>query len=190
METRTTLRISRRGVAGFIAVSLASLALLTLLFVRLVSATNTAANAPAAPLVGHVAPDFTLRVWNGSAGQTIHLADLRGKPVVVNFWASWCAECVEEQPLLQSAWQKYQAQGVVVLGLAYNNQESDGLPFLRQRNVTYPCGVDAGGSAPTDYAVTGVPETVFINRAGVVVYKSTGPVDDGTLDREIQAILK
>lgn len=190
MESRTAVRLSRRSIAGFAAISLASLALLVLLFARLVSATNTAASAPAAPLVGHVAPDFTLTVWNGAAKQTIHLADLRGKPVVVNFWASWCAQCIEEQPLLQQAWSAYQSQGLMILGLAYNNQESDGLPFLRERNVTYPCGVDVGGSAPTDYAVTGVPETVFINRQGVVVYKSIGPVDDGTLDREIQAILK
>ena len=190
METKTALRLSQRSIAGFAIVSLASLALLSLLFVRLVAATSTAASAPSASLVGHQAPDFTLNVWNGAGRETIHLADLRGKPVVVNFWASWCVECVEEQPLLQSAWRTYQPQGVMILGLAYNNQESDGLPFLRQRNVTYPCGVDMGGSAPTDYAVTGVPETVFINRQGIVVYKSTGPVDDGTLNREIQAILK
>ena len=190
METRPAIRLSRRSIVGFSLVSLASLALLILLLVRLVSATATAASAPSASLIGHTAPDFTLRVWNGATTQTIHLADLRGKPVVVNFWASWCADCVAEQPLLQAAWQKYQAQGVVILGLAYENKQSDGLPFLSQHGVTYPCGVDAGNTAPTDYAVTGVPETVFINRQGVVVYKSTGPVDDGMLDREIQAILK
>jgi cytochrome c biogenesis protein CcmG/thiol:disulfide interchange protein DsbE len=166
-----------------------SFALLMLLFIRLVSASAATATAPTSPVVGHPAPDFTVTVWNGAAGKTVRLADLKGKPVVVNFWASWCTDCVEEQSVLQAAWQKYQARGVMFVGIAFRDQQAAGSAFLRQNGVTYPCGPDVAGTAPVDYAVTGVPETVYIDARGVVVSKAVGAVDDGSLDKTIQSLL-
>src|SRR5690242_10171514 len=100
-----TKGLSRNAIIGLALTSLASALLIVLLVVRLVAANNLAAAAPATSLVGHAAPDFTVNVWNGTTGQTIHLANLKGKVVLINFYASWCADCTEEVPLLQQFWQ-------------------------------------------------------------------------------------
>lgn len=177
--------------------------LLVLLLVRLLQAGNVASSAPRFPLVGHAAPTFTVSVWNAASAttgatadatagglQTVQLKSYIGQPVVVNFWASWCEPCAEEQPVVNAAWQKYQSQGVQFLGVAFNDKPADGQTYLHQQGVTYPAGAPSSDTVAVDYSVTGPPETVFINRQGIVVDKITGPIDDGTLDREIQAILK
>jgi cytochrome c biogenesis protein CcmG/thiol:disulfide interchange protein DsbE len=189
MQARTAVGLSRRSIIVFVGTTLASAALLALLFARLVMASNATASAPASPVIGHRAPDFTVTVWNGTAGQQVRLTDLKGRPVVLNFWASWCTDCVEEQAVLQAAWQKYQARGVMFVGIAFRDQQSPGAAFLHTNGVTYPCGPDLAGTAPVDYAVTGVPETVFIDARGIVTSKTVGAVDDGTLDRTIQSLL-
>lgn len=189
-------RLSIRGVystrsliiAG--ATTLGSAALLVLMLVRLLQAGGTVASAPTSPVIGHRAPDFTITTWNGTPGQQIRLAAFAGRPVVVNFWGSWCAECVEEQPVVNAAWQHYQAQGVQFIGIAYNDRADNGTAYLKQYGVTYPAGPAASDAVAVDYSVTGAPETVFIGRDGVVVNKFIGPIDDRTLDRQIQAILK
>lgn len=182
--------LSRKAIAGLVLTSLASALLIVLLVARLVAAGSAAGAAPSTALIGHPAPDFTLNVWNGTANQTIHLADLKGKVVLVNFYASWCADCTEEVPLLQRFWQQYQTHNVVFLGVAYQDHQADSLSFLKQFNVTYPCGPDAGGTAATDYGVTGVPETVLIDRDGLVVQHYNGAVDDGTLGTALQSLLQ
>ena len=91
---------------------------------------------------------------------------------------------------MNASWQKYQAQGVQFIGVAFNDKQADGQTYLRQQQVTYPAGAPTSDTVAVDYSVTGPPETVFINREGVVVDKITGPIDDGRLDQEIQAILK
>ena len=183
-------RLSRNAIIGLALTSLASALLIVLLVARLVAANGLAGAAPATSLVGHPAPDFTINVWNGATGQTIHLADLKGKVVLVNFYASWCADCTEEVPLLQQFWQQYQSRDVVFLGIAYEDTQANSLNFLKQYGVSYPCGPDAGGTAGTDYGVTGVPETVLIDTHGVVVKHFTGAVDDRTLRTALDALLK
>jgi cytochrome c biogenesis protein CcmG/thiol:disulfide interchange protein DsbE len=190
-QAQTPVGLSRRSLISLSLCSLGSFALLALLLARLVAAGHATASAPVSPVVGHAAPNFAVTVWNSAAGapSEVRLSDLKGKPVVLNFWASWCSDCVEEQSVLESAWQKYQARGVMFVGIAFRDEQSAGTAFLRQNGVTYPCGPDAGGTAPVDYAVTGVPETVFINARGVVMGKSIGAVDDGGLDKTIQSLL-
>ncbi len=191
VRTRTSTGLSRRSLVSLALTSVGSFALLVLLFVRLVAAGHATASAPVSLVVGHPAPNFTVSVWNGAAGgpSQVRLSQLKGKPIVVNFWASWCSDCVEEQSVLEAAWQKYQAQGVMFVGIAFRDDQSAGTAFLHQNGVTYPCGPDIGGTAPVDYAVTGVPETVFINARGIVVSKSIGAVDDRGLDTNIRALL-
>jgi len=182
--------LSRSNIIGLAVTALALLALITVLVVRLQQANQAVSSAPTYPLVGHVAPDFTAPVWNGAQGQTVHLADLKGKPVVLNFWASWCAPCKEEMPALQAGFDKYRASGVVFVGLAFNDTQSNGQPFLEKYKITYPAGPDENGKTSIAYGVTGVPETVFIGRDGRVVSKTPGGVSAEQLDAGIQQLLK
>jgi len=187
---QTGAGLSRSNIIGLAATALVLLALMAVLFVRLQQANQAVSSTPSYPLVGHAAPDFTAPVWNGTPNQTIHLADLKGKPVVLNFWASWCAPCKEEMPALQTGYDKYRASGVVFVGLAFNDTQANGQPFLEKYKITYPAGPDNDGKVSIAYGVTGVPETVFIGRDGRVVSKTPGGVSAAQLDAGVQQLLK
>lgn len=186
------VQLSRRGLLTLGAAMVASAALLALLLTRLLAAGQAVNSAPAYALAGHRAPDFTISTWtwDSSPSQVIHLAALKGHPIMINFWASWCDACREEEPVLEAAWQKYQSQGVVFIGVAYEDTPQAGIAFLRQYGVTFPSGPDPNDTIAIAYGVIGVPETVFIDRHGTVVTKITGALDNGTLDRTLQALLR
>ena len=139
------------------------------------------------PLLDRVAHKINL------AGQTLRLADLKGKPVVVNFWASWCDPCVDEAPVLEAASQQYAAQGVIFVGVSYEDEPSDSTRFLQQYGVTYPVGTDGSAKTPgaiaIAYGVLAPPETYFINRSGVVVDEFSGPLSANLLDQRVARIL-
>jgi cytochrome c biogenesis protein CcmG/thiol:disulfide interchange protein DsbE len=118
------------------------------------------------PKLGGPAPNFTLRRLD--SGGMVDLRSLRGKPVVLNFFASWCEPCKGEAPVLESAWQKYKSQ-VVFLGIDYHDVTSDGRRFLRAHDITYPTVQDGSGDVADKYGVTGVPETYFIDASGRLV---------------------
>lgn len=186
-----TQRWTRPSIISFALTVLALGALLVMLWVRLLGAHQAAQNAPSSPLVGYRAPDFTLTVYNGTPGEKVHLADLRGKPVVINFWASWCDPCREESPLLEKAWQQHQADGIVFIGVDYQDKPDAAQQFLRQYGITYLTGPDtANGDIAIAYGVTGTPETAFVDRNGIVVQKVGGMLDDRTLANAIQQLLK
>ena len=109
------------------------------------------------------APDFTVKTYEG---QQIALADLRGKVVVVNFWASWCVPCKVEAPFLQSVWERYRDQDVVILGIAYADLDADSLAFIEEFGITYPNAPDTGTRISDAYHITGVPETFVVDREG------------------------
>jgi len=181
----------RRGMLMLAISGVISLALIVVLAMKLAAAGAAVSKAPSwSSIDGKPAPDFTTTLYNGSAGQKLDLASLKGKPVVVNFFASWCDPCVEEAPNLAAAYQKWAPQGVVFVGIVYQDTQQNSLDFARQYSIAYPIGGDPGGGISIAYGVTGPPETVFINRAGVVTYKYGGALDSGSLDRSIQAIVK
>jgi cytochrome c biogenesis protein CcmG/thiol:disulfide interchange protein DsbE len=139
-------------------------------------------------LQGHPAPNFELTAFNGEFdGQHFSLADMRGQVVVLNFWASWCVECDKEMALLDQAWRDYRDQGVWFIGVDYLDIDSAGLDYLDRYGVTYPNGPDIGSRIFQDYQSTGVPETFFIDRDGVVQHVQIGALTQpqlyGLLDR-------
>lgn len=122
------------------------------------------------------APDFTLDRLDGP-GQ-LSMADLRGKAVVVNFWASWCVPCRDEAPVLQQTYERYRGRGLVVLGIDVNDFREDARRFLRRYGITYPTVYDGKGSTVGRWGVRAFPETFFVDRTGTLVgERIAGAVD-------------
>ncbi|MGQ0669053.1 MAG: TlpA family protein disulfide reductase [Actinomycetota bacterium] len=138
-------------------------------------------------LVDRAAPKFTLGTVDGST--TVALSCLRGQVVVVNFWASWCAECRAEAPALQAAWERYRDRGVVILGVSYQDSVDGSLAFAAEFGKTYPLLSDADSGTAVAYGVTGIPETFFIDRRGRIAERVIGPVTYELLTKRIDALL-
>lgn len=180
----------RRAIITLIFFTALNIVLVGVLWSRLATAQHIISGAATVPLVGHAAPDFTLAPWNGASGQSIRLSALKGKPVVLNFWASWCDPCNEETPLLQTTWQQYHTDGVVFIGIDYQDQQQAAEQFLQKYHVTYLTGPDTTGTISVDFGVSNVPATVFIDRSGVVQRVHLGPVTAQILDDEMRQLLK
>lgn len=123
--------------------------------------------------INKAVPDFTLTSFDGSQ---INLRDLRGKVVVINFWASWCKPCEQEAADLEAAWRYYEPRGdVVFLGIAWTDTESASKAYLAKFDITYPNGPDLGTKISQAFRTTGVPETYIVDQEGVLVYKKFSP---------------
>jgi cytochrome c biogenesis protein CcmG/thiol:disulfide interchange protein DsbE len=135
------------------------------------------------------APDFELPLLDDSG--TLSLASLRGKAVVLNFWASWCEPCKEESPRLEAAWQRWRDQGVVIVGIDAQDFRVDARRFVERYGLTYPIVHDGDGSTLGRYGVNGFPETWFVDRDGRLVgERIQGPVSDEQLHGNIVMALE
>lgn len=144
------------------------------------------------PEAGQHAPGFDMVFFNGYEWEdrsTASLSDLEGQVVVLNFWASWCTECLIEADLLEATWRKYQDQGVVFVGVAYADVEPNSLAYLRDFNITYPNAPDLGTRISSDYEITGVPETFFIDKNGEISHVKIGPLREAELTAVIDQLL-
>ena len=137
------------------------------------------------PKIGGPAPSFSLKRIDGSG--TVDLASLRGKPVVLNFWASWCVPCKSEAAALEAAYRRYRTQGVVFLGVDYHDVTGDARNFLNHHDVTYTTLQDGSGMVGDRYGLSGVPETFFIDRRGRLVgVHIEGPITDPKVARQFE----
>lgn len=140
------------------------------------------------PLVGKPAASFSLALFDGGR---LSLEDLRGKVVVVNFWASWCfPACYDEAPVLEAGWRRWKERGVVLVGVNIQDREEAARRFLRQFSISFPNGPDPWGKISVDYGVYGVPETFFIDRAGRIRKKHVGAVTEEVFTREVERLVK
>lgn len=144
------------------------------------------ANVQRSQISSGAAPDFTLTSFEGN---TITLSKLRGKVVVVNFWASWCSPCRLEAPYLERIWQKYKDRGVVVIGVGYVDTEPKTLAYLKEFDITYFNGPDLGMRISQAYNIKGVPETYFVSKNGEVWGNTIGPLISPQLDQKIDQLL-
>ena len=128
------------------------------------------------------APDFTLELLQGGS---VSLGDLRGRVVLVDFWASWCPPCIEEAPILNSVYEEYRERGVEFLGVCIWDTTKGCEQFLQEFDVAYPSGRDSEGVILVDYGVKGIPEKFFIDAQGRVARKFAGPIRDEDILRSI-----
>jgi DsbE subfamily thiol:disulfide oxidoreductase len=137
-------------------------------------------------LPSEVAPDFNLTLLEGG---NFKLSNHKGKPVVVNFFASWCAPCSTESPVLNKVYRNYQSQGVVFVGVAVNDTESEALKFIEDNGLTFPAGLDATGEIKDAFGVYGMPTTYFIDADSLISYLHPGIVTDRLMHHEIDRML-
>jgi cytochrome c biogenesis protein CcmG/thiol:disulfide interchange protein DsbE len=123
--------------------------------------------------IGAQVPKFVLSTFSQ---EQINITDLRGKVVVINFWASWCKPCEQEAADLESAWQYYEDQGeVVFLGVDYVDTEPEALAYLDKFSITYPNGPDLGTRISQAFRIRGVPETYILDEEGILQFVQIGP---------------
>ena len=147
--------------------------------------TSTAGVAPK----GSPAPDFDLARLRGPG--RVRLADLRGKPVIVNFWASWCVPCRKEFPTFRAAQAKYRAQGLEIVGITFKDLTGDARAFAKQQRANWSL-VKGGDGDPVGraYGVRALPQTFFINRHGTIVARYFGAPSGDRFDAEVAKIVR
>lgn len=151
---------------------------------------RSAFTTSAAPQVGFAAPDFDLEGLNGGR---IKLADLRGKVVMVNLWASWCAPCRAEMPAIDHVYQQYKSRGleVVAINTTFQDSEAEARSFLSSLNVTFPVALDRDGAASKRYALQAMPSTFFVARDGTIGdMLFGGPMTEALIVGKIEKLLE
>ncbi|UCD40778.1 MAG: TlpA family protein disulfide reductase [Chloroflexota bacterium] len=132
-----------------------------------VEAGTTTQGAVPAPQSGFLAPDFELETFDR---ETYRLSDLRGRPVLINFWASWCPPCRSEMPAIQNVYDEYRTQGFEVLAVNSTHQDNlgDAITFAQVRDLTFPILLDRDGAVGTLYDIRSLPTSFFIDQEGII----------------------
>lgn len=150
--------------------------------------TTTAVEIPA-PKEGFLAPEFTLDTLEGHA---ISLNELRGQPILVNVWASWCAPCRAEMPAMQRVYEAYREQGFTILAVNATNQDSlnNAAGFVSEHNLTFPILIDSTGEVSMAYQVRSLPTSFFVDQNGIIQeIVIGGPVSEALLRTRVENLL-
>jgi len=151
-----------------------------------VMGTTTATSRSGKELVGKKAPSF---VAPKVGGQLVSLENYKNKPLVLNFWASWCPPCRDETPGMERIWRKYEDQGVVILGINVQDGEKEAERYISEFGVTFSNALDLDGSITVDYGVTGLPVTFFIDNDSVVTGRWVGSISEDRLDNWVSNLI-
>jgi cytochrome c biogenesis protein CcmG, thiol:disulfide interchange protein DsbE len=143
-------------------------------------------NGTAAASVGATAPPIT---GPAVGGGTIDLAAYRGRPVIVNFWASWCVPCRDELPLLRATEDAHRGEGLAIVGVLYKDDPAAAATFGRSMGVDWPSATDPSGAVAAAYRVVAPPQSYFVDRDGILRSQQIGELLQSDLDRQLPAIL-
>jgi cytochrome c biogenesis protein CcmG/thiol:disulfide interchange protein DsbE len=137
-------------------------------------------------LKGEPAADFSIERFDGG---TFQLSDHKGKPILINFFASWCVSCGTEIPVLAKVAPEYSKKGVVFVGVAINDTEIKARKFIGKYNLSFATGLDKSGKIRRDYQLYGMPTTLFVDKQGVINYLHLGGVTEDLLRYELDKLL-
>ncbi len=157
--------------------------------VDLPAAKNVTGRKPVAE-IGRAGPDFLLETPQGG---TLRLRDLQGQPVLLNFWASWCGPCREEMPELVAAYERYQAQGLIIVGVNLQEADEKVLEFAREFGMAFPLVIDRTSQVGEVWRlggpVKGIPTSYFIDASGVIRSLYYGPMQEEAIEDGLAKIL-
>jgi cytochrome c biogenesis protein CcmG, thiol:disulfide interchange protein DsbE len=182
-----TVRGRRPDLRGLPLPYLVVAAVLPLVLIGLLAwltITRSAGGSPTA--IGDEAPDFSLV---STDGETVRLSDLRGRPVILNFWASWCVPCIEEFPLLREAAEQHADDDLAIVGVIFDDGPETAAAFMEEHGGTWPALMDPGMGVAAEYGVFGPPETYFIGRDGRIEARQIGQFSERSLDEKLAAII-
>ncbi len=138
--------------------------------------------------VGKDAPDFTLDLVANGETPTVALAEFKGKPVLLDFWATWCGPCQAEAPIVNKVAQRFKEKGLVVVGVNTSDAPGRAAPWVKAHGITFPIAYDPDTVAPK-YGVENLPTIVLVSKEGKVLAVRTGVTTDAELERLVTAAL-
>jgi peroxiredoxin len=148
--------------------------------------TLTASASGPAPRMGKEAPDFQVRTLDGT---TVSLSDYRGQPVWISFWATWCPPCRAENPDIQEVYEKYQAEGLVILALSIGEETGTVQSYVERTGLTYTIGLDQDTAIAARYRIVGIPTHYFVDRDGILREWRIGSMSKKTMEKNVGKIL-
>jgi thiol-disulfide isomerase/thioredoxin len=140
-------------------------------------------------LVGKLAPDFALEVVAGNGGDRIHLNELKGQAVILDFWATWCAPCQAVAPILDRVSRKHRDKGLVVVGVNTSDQPGLAPKFAKEKGLSYPIVYDTDDEVARRYGVEYLPTLVAIGADGKIIEMRTGPEDENGIEELVRRAL-
>lgn len=137
------------------------------------------------PRVGQAASDFQVV---GPDGATIRLSQFKGRPVWINFWASWCAPCRAEFPDMDEVYKRHQANGLVLLAVSFQERPEDVIAYLERAQPSFTIGIDPPGAVASQYRVLGLPTHIFVDAEGIIRDIRVGPMNQQLMREKLASI--